>query len=289
MGEKPVHGGLTELGLLPNYSLMDDTTTLDVQLWWTSDDAGDNATGSSGAASEASFGSIEHSIARGSRTALTEMAPGAVFYAYGREVKIDAIDIGTSSNPEYFDMRLCPDCGWGTDNTAQRVTSCPHCGTGAVADTGACHTLLPLRRVTAVHHRDEAVVADDAEDRKRTRFTTVTGVSVHPDNIVSAWRLADQAFGAEYIRSATVRTINAGQAGHSGEQVTIAGNTLAAPGFRTCTQCGVVADQPDVDKVKHRGWCPSRQSGGKPEIGRASCRESEEDMGGGALFARMRS
>ena len=70
--------GLGELSLLPNYNLRDDHTELDVSLWWTTDDRDRIQV------SEQTFG-------RGSRTALTELAPGAVFYARGYRVEIDAV------------------------------------------------------------------------------------------------------------------------------------------------------------------------------------------------------
>ncbi len=68
----------------PNYNLRDDFTVLDVSLWWTSDDAD----------CDRSLQVSEHSYGRGSRAALTEFAPGAVFYANGYRVEVDAVEIG---------------------------------------------------------------------------------------------------------------------------------------------------------------------------------------------------
>src|SRR5664279_4087841 len=59
---------LEDLGLLPNYALLDDSTRLDVGLWWTDEETG---------AAERS----DDTYVRGSRTALSELAPGATFYA----------------------------------------------------------------------------------------------------------------------------------------------------------------------------------------------------------------
>ncbi|HEY9472627.1 MAG TPA: helicase-related protein, partial [Mycobacteriales bacterium] len=74
--------GLELLGLLPNYTLVDDSTVLDVTLWWTSDEGGKE------------YQSAEYSYARGSMTAVTELAPGAAFYVRGQRIRVDAVDIG---------------------------------------------------------------------------------------------------------------------------------------------------------------------------------------------------
>lgn len=240
--------GLGELSLLPNYNLRDDYTTLDVSLWWTSDDADGS--------SEVS----EHSYGRGSRMALTEFAPGAVFYARGYRVEVDALEIGPIGQPHWRQWRLCPDCGWGTDDVAQIPSSCPRCGTTGVTDTGTVHNMLELRRVSAVHRRDEALIDDESENRDRTRFATVTGVDVKPEHIQGAWRLADVAFGAEYVRHADIRTINLGLADKPGAETAVAGVRRPASRFATCAYCGVVRSPGTAeDKVRHRGWCSTRR------------------------------
>lgn len=238
--------GLSELSLLPNYNLRDDHTELDVSLWWTSDDEGGGLQ-----VSEQTYG-------RGSRAALTEFAPGAVFYARGYRVEIDALEIGPTGQPHWRYRRLCPECGWGTDAVEPAPGSCPRCGKTGVADSGAVHKVLELRRVSAVHRRDEAVIEDEVEDRTRTRFTTVTGIDVEPHHIVHAWRLTGQAFGAEYVHQATIRTINVGRRDRPGSDVAIAGARESAARFPTCAYCGVVRQGPE-DKVRHRGWCSTRR------------------------------
>src|SRR5262249_39512899 len=100
-------GGLGELGLLPNYNLLDDQTTLDVSLWWVNEEEGGDR-----------YASTEYTYTRGSMTALTELAPGAVFYAAGQRIRVDALDGGPRDEPLWRSWRLCPECGWGsTDET----------------------------------------------------------------------------------------------------------------------------------------------------------------------------
>lgn len=239
--------GLGELSLLPSYNLLDEHTELDVSLWWTTDDEG-----------EKKFHTSEHSYGRGSRTALTEFAPGAVFYAQGYRVEIDALELGPSGQPHWRHMRLCPDCGWGTETVDPAPPACPRCRSTGVADAGAVHKVLELRKASAVHRRDEALIEDETEDRTRTRFITVTGVDVDYDQIQGAWRLRGQAFGAEYIRQATIRTVNLGRADRPGPDISVAGTHTSAPRFPSCVYCGVVRQSAE-DKVRHRGWCSTRR------------------------------
>ncbi|ASR03333.1 DEAD/DEAH box helicase [Gordonia rubripertincta] len=242
--------GLSGIGLLPNYNLLDDSTTLDVHLWWTT-----GTTPGGRPQTEA----LDLTYERGSSTALTELAPGAFFYAGGKRVEIDAVDIGPSSRPHWRATRLCPDCGWGTTDPAP-VASCPRCHSSAVADSGSVHDVLELRKVSAVHRLDDVLIDEDAEDRTRTFFGTITGVDIEPADIGTAWRLRETAFGAEYARTALVRSINTGFGDAPGEELSIAGETRSAPGFMTCAHCGVVAKRASaLDDVRHRGFCATRR------------------------------
>lgn len=245
-------GGLVSLGLLPNYTLLDDSTTLDVSLWWVNENEGGE-----------NFATEEITYQRGRMTALTELAPGQVFYANGQRIRIDAVDLGPRDAPLWREWRLCPGCGWGAV-TAEPVAVCPRCGITAVRDSGAVHKMLELRRVSSVQSMDDAVIEDDAEEREEIYFRTVGAVDASSSDVSGAWRLRDVAFGAEYLRSALIRRINLGPASRPGANVTIAGNDdVPAPGFRVCGHCGVVdgvQNNPRGD-TRHRGWCATRRGG----------------------------
>ena len=248
MSDQETFTGLVGLSLLPNYNLQDDATTLDVSLWWTSDDqAGAHDTMTS-----------EYSVERGSRGALTEFAPGSTFYAFGQQIQIDAVDPGPAASPHWSLRRLCPGCGWGSSH--EPIAECPRCGDAAVSDTGAVHRLLPLTRVSASHHRDDTVIDDDSDERIRKQFSVITGIDVAPQHISGAWRLQDRVFGAEYARIATIRAVNLGPLGVGGAEVSIAGEHVNASLFRTCSGCGIV-HLPGTDEayLRHRGWCPTRK------------------------------
>ncbi|WP_322778741.1 DEAD/DEAH box helicase, partial [Frankia sp. Cas4] len=116
MRDQPLLTGLEQMGLLPNYTLIDDRTVLDVSLWWTTDDG------------DKEYQTAEYRYERGSMTAIAELAPGSAFYAHGQRVRVDAVDIGPVEEPLWQQWRLCPHCGWGTDAVDQVVSACPRCG-----------------------------------------------------------------------------------------------------------------------------------------------------------------
>ena len=243
---------LESVGLLPSYSLLDDRTTLDVALWWTDEETGRSET-------------AESTYARGSRTALTELAPGAVFYVRGSALHVDAVDLGSPRNPAVVAWRACPSCGWAGADTGPRA--CPRCHDPRAADTGARLAVVPFRAVSAYEARDEAFAADESDEREKVRFTVVTQVDVAPQDVSRAWRLAAYPFGAEVARRADVRWLNVGRSGAGGATRTFGGEAVAAPLFRACRSCGVVpAAQRKAsgravpqEEARHRGWCPQRR------------------------------
>lgn len=257
LGDEDRFAGLARIGLLPNYNLHDDATTLDVHLWWQSpaDDGGANSQ------KDRSTEAIDLSYERTSSGALTELAPGAYFYAEGKRVEIDAVEVGPPGQPLWRTWRLCPSCGYGRANAESGGSPCPRCGSNAVTDAGSMHKVLPLQRVSAVHRLDEALIDDDDDERTRTFFSKVTAVDIEPSDVRSAWRLADRTFGAEYARRATIRTLNFGIADAGGGEIEVAGQLLTAARFRTCAHCGVVHKRRvDPARVRHRGFCATRRS-----------------------------
>ncbi|WP_214370457.1 DEAD/DEAH box helicase [Pseudonocardia sp. H11422] len=238
-------------GLLPNYALLDDSTRLDVSLWWTDEETGAHE-------------SSDDQYVRGSRTALSELAPGATFYVRGTSVEIDGIDLGTSRNPATVKRRFCPACGWSRQiDPGPPVTSCPRCGASGAADAGQVLTTLPFRRASAYSSREMAMRDEDGDDRRRTRFTVVTTVDADAGDITSAWELAEYPFGVEVLRSADIRWINLGPTERGGSAASIAGREAAAPLFQACKHCGVVPAAQrgvrDRAEARHRGWCRQRR------------------------------
>ncbi|MFE2997311.1 DEAD/DEAH box helicase [Nocardia sp. NPDC059246] len=242
-------GVLERYGVLPNYTLLDDSVTLDVGITWIDPDTnqydGDTAI-----------------YQRGSRVALTELAPGSTFYAQGLAVEIDAIDLGPGESSIHT-WRMCPQCGWAAIAHAGEETAppiqCPRCHTGAIADISQRLQVVEMSKVSAEVKRDEAAIGDSRDERRRETYTVLTAADIDPDNIVSRWFVADRDFGAEYLRSMDIRWLNMGRRTSQGGKRTIAGEETTAGLFRVCSGCG------RLDKVagqnlayEHRAWCKFR-------------------------------
>ena len=89
---------LERLGLLPNYTLVDDAATLNASLWWKDDDG---------------FHSEETRVRPERRGRDHRVRAGQRFLRRRAPATIDALDVGTASEPQYETWRLCPECGYG--------------------------------------------------------------------------------------------------------------------------------------------------------------------------------
>ena len=122
-------GVLEEYGLLPNYTLLDDSVTLDVSMSWFDPDSGQ-------------YESSASSYQRGAANALREFAPGATFYARGFEIDVDAVDLGSGAEA-VRDWAFCPDCGYAEDLEASgqitETAACPRCGSQGSGRSAAAH------------------------------------------------------------------------------------------------------------------------------------------------------
>ena len=241
-------GVLEEYGLLPNYTLLDDSVTLDVGLSWIDPDSN-------------TFRSEHAQFQRGSAQAIREFAPGARFYARGWEITIDAVDLGVDQvavRPWVF----CPDCGYGADialdGVERPVPSCPRCGSTGIGDTGQRLDVVELTHVTAELRRDEVMISDRRDQRDNRVFQIVTAADVDPAQIGRRWFVENIGLGCTYLRAMDLRWLNIGSPGH-GSTRTITGSEFTGALFRVCSGCGKL----DTDAGRnlpheHRAWCRYR-------------------------------
>ncbi|MEV7196850.1 DEAD/DEAH box helicase [Streptomyces sp. NPDC093510] len=258
---------LVRLGLLPNYTLHDDATVLDATLWWRDSDG--------------EFDETSTDYGRGSRMALTELAPGNFFHSDGYKFIVNGLDLGTARGTgenTYAHWRFCPECGFvATEETGLDLTACPRCTTPRIADPGALHQVLVPERVVARERREDARLTDERDERERRPFDTITLVDIDKkqDQGLRAWRRVSKSgekappFGVEFARVATIRTINLGPSAAPGSAHLFYGDERPVPGFDTCPECGAVrgvhpqAWDPSAQRVgtRHSFWCSHRDDG----------------------------
>ena len=242
---------LERYGVLPNYTLLDDSVTLDVGVTWIDPDTNQ-------------YMGEATSYQRGSRVALTELAPGATFYAQGLAARIDAVDLGAGeSNIQTW--RLCPQCGWAGTTVAGEepptVAACPRCGITAIADVSQQLQVVEMARVSAEVRRDEASINDARDERHKEAFTVVTAADVDPVNVDRAWFVGNVGFGAEYLRQLDIRWLNMGRRTSQGGTRTIAGQETTTGLFRVCSSCGQLDRAAGRNsRYEHRSWCRHRNA-----------------------------
>jgi hypothetical protein len=248
---------LEEFGILPNYTLLDDMVVLDVSVTWIDPETQE-------------FRSEPASFARTSANALREFAPGATFYARGLEIYIDAVELGPDDSA-IRPMTFCPACGYALDlgtlapGTTVPALSlpalCPRCGGPGLSGTEQRLDAVELNRVSAQLRRDEAVISDRNDERKRESYAIAVAADVDPQYVARQWYVNDYDFGTKYLRRMTVRWVNLGRIGVHGAARQIAGNEGPAPLFRVCEGCGVLDRNAGVNQPEeHRAWCRYRKA-----------------------------
>lgn len=243
-------GGLELRGLLPNYSLIDDSVQLDAQVSWIDPET-------------QQFDSEPLIVDRGSSRALTELAPGAYFYAHRLEMRVDGVELG-QDNADVLVHVACNVCGYvaqlssPTDASPRR---CPRCGGTGIAETGQRFEAARLVRVFSDVRRDDATIGDDTDDRRRTRFEVVTAVDFDPARLVDQWSVAATGLGVAHYRRVTVRWFNVGRQAPSSATMELAGREVTAQRFRICEACGKLDSGSGQNiKSEHRAWCRYRTS-----------------------------
>lgn len=243
-------GVLEEYGILPNYTLLDDSVTLDVGLSWIDPDTG-------------TF-QVDHAqIQRGSAQAIREFAPGATFYARGWEIEIDAVDLGMDGEA-VRPWAFCPACGYGVDveagGRAEPVLQCPRCGCPGIADSGQRIDAVELAHASAEVRRDEATISDRSDQRAQAIFQMFFIADVDPAHFGKRWFIPSTGLGCTYLRSVDLRWLNGGPPG-SGTRIAVGGSERPAARFRLCASCGKLdTDTGRNRRHEHRPWCAHRAS-----------------------------
>jgi ATP-dependent helicase YprA (DUF1998 family) len=264
------HGTLVELGLLPNYALIDHRTMLEATLTWEDKLPDGNRR----------FHTELRDYDRPARPALVELAPGNIYYVRGYQHEISGLDLGPVNRPAYERWRICARCGYARTHLAQEDTRpCPRCEDPGLADQSRVFTVLRPTRVFSRDRRDDARIRDDSDDRQRRFYVTPATVDIDPDRIDSSWRHTTETFGVDYTRDAIVRHYNLGAQRYDRATEYFGGQEVRLNPFHTCDSCGgtTIDGQPTPSQEvaallsgsavsreaeHHRPWCPHRRSPG---------------------------
>jgi hypothetical protein len=250
---------LETLGLLPNYTLFDDSVTINVSLWHTEPDP-PNA--------RPKYVTEAYEKSRPATMALREFAPGNHFYVRSHRLTVDAVEVGAGSEPLYRTWHLCPDCGYGSDDLAS-IPSCPRCSSVGIADQARTVNLLPIHAVSSTESEVQSRSGDDSDDRDIEWYESLATVDIDPADITASYLHSGSiVFGIEAARTAIIRLLNLGRIGP--HRIVIAGDESNVSMFTVCRYCGGVfgvrGDRRDPDdKRHHRGFCYVRSGNRSPE------------------------
>ncbi|MBI3302345.1 MAG: DEAD/DEAH box helicase [Deltaproteobacteria bacterium] len=237
----------TDEGLIPNYAFPEAGVMLRSIIYRTREEVQDGG---------GDYNTRIYSYERPAVSAIAELAPANHFYAGGRVVQVDQVDMAVS---EVETWQFCNNCSHmelvGKD---EGKSSCPRCGSMLWSDAGQKRQMLRMRQVFATTSDRKSLIGDDTDDREPNFYNTEMLVDFEDRDITDAYRVDSEElpFGFEFLRKATFREINFGEKGEHGEHVMIAGVELPRQGFTVCRLCGKV--QHHTGKPQHTLSCTAR-------------------------------
>lgn len=247
--DKNTYNFFTDEGLLPNYAFPEAGVLLRSVIYRRKEKAEPG---------ESRYDTWTYEYQRPAVAAIAELAPENNFYACGRKVAIDQIDMNVSQVQEW---RLCRNCSYSElIGTNPEQASCPRCGDVMWGDSGQKRPMVLMKQVIATSDDRRSRIEDESDDREPTFYNKQILVSFEDEHIREAYRIQGDAlpFGFEFLSRAVFREINFGEQGNEGDQVTIAGKELPRSGFQFCKVCGKVARKRKNGGIDHAFTCTAR-------------------------------
>ena len=225
---------LTDEGLIPNYAFPEAGVTLRSVIYRKRTEAGEG---------EGKYENFVFEYERAGGAAISELAPESRFYAGGRKVQVEQVDLDLS---EIEHWRFCPSCTHAENLAIGDLhATCPRCGDAMWADGGQVKQMVRLRQVMANTSDRKSRIGDDSDDREPAFYTRQMLADFEVKDVEVAYKIADEdsPFGFEFLRKSTFREMNFGKYGDGPDLSKIAGREAWRPGFRLCRYCGMVQDK----------------------------------------------
>jgi len=240
---------LTDKGVLPNYAFPEEGIKLKSILARLPEN---------GKREENGDNLVTHEYVRSASSALSEFALGQTFYANGREVIIDRLDL---NKQDLSTWRFCQNCSHvELQATAGELSSCPRCGDDMWDDMGSSHETVELKTVIAVTKEQQAAIRD-TDDRQQKQYDRTMVPFYGLDEIEASWYAESEngslPFGFEFIAACAFRDFNFGVRAAAPVGPKISGQERSSRPFRICRHCGV-SQKPqfdDDDPGQHQPRC----------------------------------
>ncbi|MBU1737088.1 MAG: DEAD/DEAH box helicase [Proteobacteria bacterium] len=250
--ERDTFNFFTDEGLLPNYAFPEAGVVLNSLIYRKKVQVQEG---------EGSYDTWSYEYERPARSAIEELAPANTFYAEGRKVKVDQVDMAVS---EVETWRFCNNCTHkeliGKEDEKE---VCPKCGSAMWGDGGQKRMMLRMRQVFASTSDRQSRISDDSDDRDPVFYNKQMLLEFDEKQVVEAFKLdADFPFGFDFLSKVDFCEINFGEKTEIAEKISIAGIEMPRKGFDICRVCGKV--QEGNDDPVHAYTCTARdQESGK--------------------------
>ena len=248
---------LTDRGLLPNYAFPESPIQLSSVIWRKKQEVSSK--------DKSKYETQTYDYARPAMAALSELAPENRFFAGGRHVIIDQVDLATAKLETW---RFCDQCAYSKCiDSGDLVKDCPQCLSHGWGEDSQKRQLLQLKQVFARTSDRRSRIRDDQEQRQPRHFNRRMLMSFEDHNRDGAWHINEPAtpFAFEYLRHARFNEINFGEYSDSGTKFSISGRDEVRHGFLICKHCGKVQPKPPKKenappvKPEHTLWCTARK------------------------------
>jgi DEAD/DEAH box helicase domain-containing protein len=246
ISDRDTYNFFTDEGLLPNYAFPEVGVMLKSIIYRKKLQVQDG---------ESRYDSWNYEYERPAVSAIEELAPANSFYASGRRVKVDQVDMSVS---EVETWRFCNNCSHKELlGKEEEKEICPMCGTPMWADEGQKRQMLKMRQVFASTPDRRSRISDDSDDRDPTFYNKQMLIEFDDNQIMDAYKVdADYPFGFDFLSKVDFCEINFGEKTEIGEKVSIAGVEMPRRGFKICRVCGKI--QEDNKHPSHAFTCTAR-------------------------------
>ena len=229
-------------GLLPNYAFPESGVILKSIIYRRKENVSDD--------SGSKYEKYTYEYERAGSSAISELAPNNSFYAGGRKVTIDQIDMSVSEVESWV---FCDKCSFTMRVKDEKVNACPKCGSEMFGDEGQKKEILRMKQVLATSDDKSSRLKDDKDQRDIKFFNKQLLINFDKKYVEDAYAVMsdETSFGFEFIEKVNFKEINFGETTLIGNDVSIAGKSVPRKGFVICKSCGKVQfGKPTDEKFK---------------------------------------
>jgi DEAD/DEAH box helicase domain-containing protein len=229
-------------GLLPNYAFPESGVILKSVIYRRKESKDDGNGGK--------YNTYTYEYERAGSSAISELAPNNSFYAGGRKVTIDQIDMSASEVESWI---FCDKCSYTQRVSNEEIDVCPKCGSEMFCDEGQKKEILRMKQVLATSNDKSSRLKDDKDQRDIKFFNKQLLINFDSKYIEDAYAITGDeiSFGFEFIEKVNFKEVNFGETTLIGNDISIAGKSVPRKGFVICRSCGKVQfGKPGDEKFK---------------------------------------